>query len=204
MSNDKLDGSNTIIVAGNGQIDIIRITVGINKCDRCDAHLASFADGISFFLGVNHDNALGQPVHVTQTVKVAVHLAVFPVQRGLHFLRIALQLFRTAQFFQISESAHPATDRPEICQRPTEPAFTDKGHAAAERLSLDDTTRLSLGSHEQDQAASFDDLGDILAGSQQSADGFADIDDMELVLASVDIGGHFRIPAACTVTEMDS
>ena len=47
------------------------------------------------------------------------------------------------------------------------------------------------------------DLLEILLGPQQAANGLADVDDVDQVLAGVDVGPHFGVPAAGPMAEMD-
>ena len=51
-----------------------------------DAQLAGLANRVLFLARIDNQQALGQAVHGADTVEVAIHLAVFAVQRRLHLL----------------------------------------------------------------------------------------------------------------------
>ena len=70
------------------------------------------------------------------------------------------------------------------------------------RPRVEQSASLTFGADEKDQAAVAHDLRDEFFGSQQSANRFADVDDVNLVLTAVNIGPHFWIPAAGTVPEV--
>ena len=75
---------------------------------------------------------------------------------------------------------------------------------AAEALTLNGRPRLPLGADKQDQRTLRGDLGQVLLGPQQTANGFADVDDVNPVLLGIDIGCHLGIPPAGPVAEVDA
>ena len=65
-------------------------------------------------------------------------------------------------------------------------------------------TRLPLGADKQDQAPARSDLREILLRSEQAANRFADVDDVDQIAAGVNVRPHLGVPAARAVTEMDT
>src|SRR5690606_22051428 len=59
-----------------------------------------------------------------------------------------------------------------------------------------------LGADEQNQAATSGDLGQVLLGPQETANRFADVDDVDQLVATVDVRPHFRVPAAGTMAKV--
>ena len=104
MSHDQFDRTNSIVIAWDRQIDIVRITVRIDQSQSGNAQSTSFADRIFFFVRVNNDHRLWQTVHRADTVQVPEHLSILAIQRRLHLFRVRLQLFAAANFFQLFQS----------------------------------------------------------------------------------------------------
>ena len=44
------------------------------------AAVAEIANGVSFLIGVNHNEALRQSIHRAHAVEIAIHLAVFTIE----------------------------------------------------------------------------------------------------------------------------
>ena len=108
--------------------------------------------------------------------------------------RIGLQLFQAAQ---------TAADRAEVGERAAQPAIADERHAAAHALLLDGVAGLALRPHEQDQAPLGRHALQVLSGTQQAADGFANVDNMDQVAAGINIRPHLRVPPAGAVAKVD-
>ena len=200
---DQLDRADAVVVAGDRQIHLVRIAVGVDQGDGGDAQLPGLADGVLLLAGIDDHQALGQPVHGPHAVEVAVHLAVLAVQGRLHLLRVGGQLLAGPHGLELFQAAEPAADGAEVGQRAAQPAVADEGHAAAQRLLLDGFGRLPLGADEQDQAALGGDPLQVLSGPQQAADRLADVDDVDQVAAAVDVRPHLGVPAAGPMAEMD-
>ena len=73
---------------------------------------------------------------------------------------------------------------------------------ATQGMRFDRLTSLSLRAYKQDQTPSGSNLAKILLGAQHSAQGFADVHDVNLVLTTEDVGGHLRIPEAGAVAKV--
>ena len=136
-------------------------------------------------------------------LQVAIHLAILAVQRRLHLLGVRGQLVAAAQTLELFQPGQPTANGAEVGQRAAQPAVADVGHAAARGLALDRLARLPLGAHEQHQAAAGGDLLQILLGPQQPANRFADVDDVDQILAGVDVRPHLGVPAARPMAEMN-
>src|SRR5262249_52039581 len=91
-----------------------------------------------------------------------------------------------------------------IGQGAAHPPLADERHAGPAGLALDDFLRLALGAHEHHQAAARHHLREVLVGSQQAADGFAQVDDVDQVPLAVDVRPHLRVPPAGSVTVVDA
>ena len=187
---------------GIGRSTTIGIAVGVDQGDGRDAHLAGLVDRVLLLLGIEHDEALRQPGERADAAEVAEHLAVLAAQRRLHLLGVGREGVAGDQGLELLEPGQPVADRAEVGERAPEPAVADIGHAAAAGLAGDRLGPLPLGAHKQHQAAGGGDLLEILAGPEQTADRLADVDDVDEVLAAVDVGPHLRVPAAGAVAEM--
>ena len=106
------------------------------------------------------------------------------------------------QFFQFLQTSQAVTDGAEVGQRAAEPAFADVGHAAAGGFPGNRFLSLSFGANKQHEAARFGDLLEILSAAKQPANRLANIDDVNEVFATKDVGPHLWVPAAGAVAKM--
>ena len=158
----------------------------------------------SFRGSIDHQ-ALGQAVHRADAVEVAIHLAVFAVQRRLHLLRVGRQISSRAA--HALPALRAGSSRLRIVRKlvsvpPSQRSLT-KGMpqrrpccsivSEACRFVPTNSTRLP-------PAAT---LLQILPGPQQAADRLADVDDVDQIAAGVDVRPHLGVPAAGAMAEMD-
>ena len=71
-------------------------------------------------------------------------------------------------------------------------------------MRFDRAACLTLGSDEEHILAFADSLGDEFLRQQETLDGLADIDDVNLILDTLNIGSHLWIPIRSSLTEVDS
>ncbi len=202
---DQLDRAHAVVVARDRQIDQVRIAVGVDQRDRGDAQLLGFADRVLFLLRIDDDQALGQPVHRADAVQVAEHLAIFAVERRLHLLRVGVEL---ASSLRSASSSSRRVSRLRIVRKlvsvpPSQRSLTNgmpqrrasrPMASAACRFVPTNSTRLPCEAI----------CVQVLLGPQQAADRFADVDDVNQILAGVNIRPHLRVPAAGAVAEVDA
>ncbi len=60
---DQLDAADPVVVAGNRQIDVARITVGIDQGNGRNPQSLGFFDRVAFLAGIDNEQALGQTIH---------------------------------------------------------------------------------------------------------------------------------------------
>jgi len=176
---DQFDRADAVIVAWNGQVDVVRVAIRVDHGYGSDPQFLRFADSILFLPGIDHDQALRQPVHGADAVEVAIHLAIFAIQGRLHLLRVGGDLLALAERFQLLEPGKPAANRAEIGQRTPQPAIADVRHAATLGLLLDRLGRLAFGAHEQHQAPPGSHPLQVFPRAQQPADRLANVDDVD-------------------------
>ena len=76
--------------------------------------------------------------------------------------------------------------------------------ADALSLFLDRVLRLLLGADEKDGLAVGRQLADEVVSLFELLDGLLQVDDVDAVALGVDVGGHFGVPAAGLVAEVDA
>ena len=202
VTHDDVNRTNTVVVTRNRQVDCVWIAIGIDQCNRLDTEIASFANGVLFLVRIDHNDRLRNPVHRADSVQVTVHLAILAIQRRLHFLGVSRQFLATANLFQLFKTTHSAANGSEIRQTTTQPTLSNIRHAATSRFAFDHRAGLSFGSDEQNQTATLGNLLSKFFGSQQTAYGFANINNVNRVLATIDVRSHLGVPAAAAVPKM--
>ncbi len=96
LSHHELDGSNSIVVAGNRVIDLVGIAVRIDHGDDRDLELARFQNRDALFFRIDDEERIGQPVHIFDSTEKALEPIHLVLQlRDLFFwkpIEVALHL----------------------------------------------------------------------------------------------------------------
>ncbi len=201
----ELNRANAVVVAGNRQIHIVRIAIGIDQGDRRQPQPARFTDRVLLFAGIHHHETLRHPIHRPQAVEVAIHLAILASQGRLHFLGVFSPACRWHAGLRVPpddpagcessgnwSTLHPTSARPQTACRtagtpvprpPPLDAWSPRTESDSRRWQLDSGTS-------------------ALATSPRN--GFANVNDVNLVLAGIDIRCHLGIPETGTMPKMHS
>jgi len=108
------------------------------------------------------------------------------------------------QRFKLFQTIQAIANRAEIRQRAAQPAIGNAWLSATGAFALNGLRSLALRADEENQAAAGGNLFQIFFCSQQAANGFAHIDNMDQIAAAVDVGPHLGIPTAGAVAEVNS
>ena len=71
-------------------------------------------------------------------------------------------------------------------------------------MCFDRAACLALGADEEHIFAFADSLGNEFLRQQETLDCLADVDDVNLILDTLNVGGHLWIPTRSALTEVDS
>jgi len=85
-----------------------------------------------------------------------------------------------------------------------QPALGDIVHAGFQRRVNDSVARLTLRTDKEDVLALGGHVREELFGAQDALHGFADVDDVDQIALTEDVGLHLGIPPARTMAEVDS
>jgi hypothetical protein len=107
--------------------------------------------------------------------------------------------FETLQFLQPLE---PAANRSKIREDATQPALVDVRHAARLGNVGHRIGRLALRPDKQNQTSLRRHLGEVFLCPQQPADRLLQVDDVNLIAATVNVRPHFGVPPAGPVPEV--
>ena len=113
---DDVDGSHGVVIARDGQVDDVGITIGIDECNRGNVQGPSFPKCIHFPVGVNDDQRAGKLVHMSDAFEVAGDLPLLTHQLRSHLLGIGIDLTSFNEAFQFLESTEPLADGSEVGQ----------------------------------------------------------------------------------------
>src|SRR5690606_38775979 len=176
--------------------------VGVDHGNHRNAQLLGFLHGDLVVADVDHEQRVGQAVHVLDAADAGLQLLELAaghqglalgqagdaavLDGGLHFLQALDRLL----------------DRLEVGQHAAEPALIDVRHAGATGFLGHDLAGLALGADEQDGAAVGRQLADEVHGFVVLRHGLLEVDDVDLVALTENVGSHFRAPEAGLVAEV--
>ena len=192
-----------VVVAGDDDVDVVRVTVGVQETDDDDAHLAGLADRVAFTGRVDHDHGTGHAIHLADAAQVPGDLAKLAVDlRDLLLGELLLLDGLLVDGFELRQALQSAADDAEVGQRAADPTLGDDRHAGALTGVLDNALDLTLGSNPEDRLALRSDLEQQVLGSEKALDGLAEVDHMDHSATAVDVGGHLRIPPRHAASEV--
>ena len=128
----------------------------------------------------------------------------FAVQARAFFFRELLHATVFGHGFQQFQALDGFLERCPVGQRAAQPAVIYKKSAAALGLFGDCFLGLTLGAHKQNASALRGDVSNEAAGFAKHFESFLKVNDVDAVAFPENIFLHFRVPAACLVTEVDS
>ena len=163
-----------------------------------------FAHCAHLLVRVEDEQRVRQLGHGTYAGEVAQDAPTLARIARLHLLRLA-DVFRIAHVpLDLVEAADGGADGLEVGERAAQPTFRHIGHACAAGGIADDVAGLALGADEQHGLVGLADLGGIVVGLDQTANGLLDIDDVDGVALAEDVRLHARVPHAGGGSKMDA
>src|ERR1041385_8462315 len=201
---EKANRADRVVVAGYRQVDEIRIAIRIRDRTDRNSEPSRFRHGNGLVRGI-HDVYQGrQRAHALDAADV------FLEPRSLLF-ELRDLLFREllvgavfAHAFEPAQALEAALDRPEIRQRPTEPAIDDEVHRRALSLFAHDVLCLPLRADEENVTAATDGVRDVVERALQKVRGLVQVDDVNAVASAVDVRPHLRIPSLRLMAEVNA
>ena len=204
LGSKQANGAQGIIVARDGVIHFVGVTIGIHHRHHRNRQLARFPHGNLLVVGVNDEHGVRQAGHVLHTIQVFPIVAQCAPQPGLLFLGRGRQAAVGLSLLQLLEALDGFLDGGPVGQCAAQPAVVDVEHPAALGLFLNRFLRLAFGADEQDVLA----LGGLRSHKLRRLFEFLDrllqVDDVDAVALPENILLHLRVPAPGLMPEVDT
>ena len=185
-------------------LDDVRVAVGIDHGDHRDAELVGLGHRDVLLDGVEHEDGVGQTLHVLDPAKVPLELLELAGQHQRLLLGHRLELAGVAHALVLRHLGDPLGDRLEVGQHSAKPTLVHVRHAALLGIGTDGLLGLALGADEQHPAAAGDEVTNEGVGRLDLLKGLLEVDDVDAGPLAVDESPHPRVPAAGLVSEMDT
>src|SRR5690606_5026856 len=198
------DRTSRVIVAGDHVVNAFGRVVGIDDRHNGDAQSASFGNGNLVVADVDHEQCVGQIVHVLDAADGLVELVEFALEHQTFFLAHALGQAFCLLRFHFLEALDGGLDRLEVGHHAAEPAAVDVGHAATLGFLSDEFTSSALRADEQHLAATSSQLTQVFLRFQVLDDALFEVYDVDLVTLTEDEGRHLRVPVTGLMAEVNS
>ena len=201
---DQRAGADRIVVAGNHEVDPVRVAVGVDETHDRDPQAPGLFDSDLLSFQVDHEHRVGHALHVLHAAQVGAQLGEIglcghPLARGQQ-RELAIGLVA----FEVVQSADALANRLEVGQQPAQPAMVDERHLGCFGDILDRVASLLLGADEQHGSAAVGDRPGELLRLVQRRGGLEQVDDIDAAALAMDEAAHLWVPTACLVTEMDA
>ena len=199
-----VDRTHRVVVAGDGDVGEVGVSVGVDQADGRDAEVPCLAEGVGLAVDVDRDDRAGQLRHVADAVEVAVDLPHLAHELRFHLLRVGLDFTALDQALELDQPLETLADGPEVGEGAAEPSLRHVGELDVGAVLLDGAAGLTLGADEDDVLALRGDAGDELLGEEQTLDGLLDVDDVDAAPHAVDVRRHLGVPVAPALAEVDA
>ncbi len=193
-----------VVVTGNREVDRHGIDVRVDQADDRNAKALGLGHGDHLAVEVDHEDAVGNALHVAYAAEVELELRQLGLSRHALLGRQEVELSAVLEGAEVVEALDPLRHRVEVGEEAAQPALVHVRHAAAVGPFLDGVGRLLLRADEEDGAALAGDLGGEAARLGEEMLGLEQVDDVDAVVLPVDVGAHARVPAARLVAEMQT
>ena len=198
------DDPQRVVVAGDLEVHLVGIAIGVDDADDRNLQLARFVDGNLFLARVDDEDRVGQARHAADALEVLLELPAFLLEPRDFLLRQRLVAAVGDHRFQVAEAREAALNGVEVGQQPAQPALVHVVHAAADGFFGDDVLRLPLGADKQDRLAFGGQVGDEVLGFLEQLDRLAEIKNVDAVALAENVFLHLRVPALRLVPEVHS
>ena len=191
-----------VVVAGNDVVDLIRVTVGVDYGNYRNSELMGFGYRVALLARVDDKDCAGQLLHVLDAAEVLFKPFDLKIQLDDFLLRKQVECAVFLHLAELGKPVDPAAHCLEVCQHSAEPAGIDIVHADTFSLFADRVLGLLLRPDEKYRLSFGNDVANEIVGFLELLDGHLEIDDIDAVALSKDVGSHFGVPSASLVSEM--
>ena len=154
--------------------------------------------------GVEHEDGVGQALHLLDTAQVALKLLELAAQHEGFLLGHGVKLAGVPHALVLLHLGDALGDRLEIGEHAAQPALVHVGHAALLGVGADGVLGLALRADKQHPTTVSDKIADEGVGRLDPLEGLLEIDDVDPRPLAVDKPLHPRVPAPGLVSEVDA
>ena len=199
---DQLDSADSIIVAGNNIVNLIRIAVGIYDSDNGDAQLVRFSNSDLLLAGIDNEHSSGQLVHILNAAEVFLELLDLEFQLNNFLLRQTLKSAVCFHLAQLLQTTDTLTDGFKVGEHTAQPTSVYIVSTGALRFLTDGIASLLLGTNKENGATVGGKLTNEIISLFQLLYGLLQVDDVDTVALGEDVLSHLGIPATGLVTKV--
>ena len=193
-----------VVVAGDRELDHVRVDVGIDNGNDRDLELVGLGDGDVFLLGVEDEDGIRTLLHTTDTAEVLLQLLEFAAEQERLLLGHRIELAGQLHPLVFLHLADALGNGLEVGEHATKPTLVDIRHAALLGVAAHRILCLLLRADEQDGAALGRKFPNEVVGDLRALQRLLEIDDVDTVSLAEDEALHLGIPTAGLVPEMNS
>ena len=193
-----------VVVAGDEVLDHIRVAVGVDHGDDRNAQLVRLGHRDVLLHGVQHEDGVGQALHVLDAAQVALELLQLAAQHQGLLLGHRLELAGVAHSLVLLHLGDALRDRLEVREHAAQPPLVHIGHAGLLGVGTDGVLGLALRADEQHPAAIGDEIADERVRGFDPLERLLEVDDVDTRPLAVDESPHPRVPTAGLVSEVDT
>ena len=155
-------------------------------------------------VGVEHEDCVGSLLQTAQTAQVALQLGELAIEEQCFLLDHHVKLARGLHALVLEHLVDALAHRFEVGEHAAEPTLIHVGHPALVGVALDRVLGLLLGAHEQDVAATGDEITDEPVGRLNSTKRLLKVDDVDTGALTEDETLHLGVPTTGLVAEVCS
>ena len=157
-ADDQAARPDRVVVAGDHEVGLVGVAVGVHERDHGQAQPASLAHGQLLLAQIDDEDGVGLLAHVGDAAEVGLELLELALHRDALLRRKQRELALVAQAPQLVQVLDPLGDRAPVGEQAAEPAVVHVRHADALGVLLDAVLGLLLGADEEHGAAA---LGEV-------------------------------------------
>ena len=152
--------------------------------------------------GVDHEDGVGQLLHVPDSTQVPLELLEFARQQQRLLLGHGLELARVTHALILEHLADALRDGREVGEGATQPTLVDERHPTLLGVGVDRILRLALGADKEHPAAVGDEVSHEDVRLLDPVERLLEIDDVDPGPLAVNEPAHLGVPAAGLVPEV--
>src|ERR1700730_16425413 len=204
LRSKQANGAQSVVIPWNDPVDHVGVAIGIYHRNDRHAHTPRFLDRDFFGVGIDNEHGIGKLRHILDSFEILKEVLHFALEARFFFLRELIHAAIFGHGLQQLQTLDRFLQRRPVRQRATQPAVVHEKCAAALRLFGDRFLGLALSAHKKNVPSLRGKFTNEATGFAEHFQRLLKIDNVNAVAFPENILLHFRIPASCLVTEVNS